>query len=66
MKATPRPSLIAPNKGMFLGISSEKPFAECFFVLFIFGKVENLNINRSHDNGAAGITLRDVCCKSLL
>jgi hypothetical protein len=34
--------------------------------LFIFGKVENLNINRSHDNGAAGITLRDVCCKSLL
>lgn len=65
MKATPRPSLIAPNKGMFPGISSKKAFAKCFFVLIRFAKVENLNINRSHDNGAAGITLCDVCCKSL-
>jgi hypothetical protein len=44
----------------------KKPFAESFFVLIRFGKVENLNINRNHDNGAAGITLRDVCCKPLL
>jgi hypothetical protein len=31
MKATPRPSLIASNKGMFPGISSKKAFCRVLF-----------------------------------